>query len=285
MRLWRMNMFGAEGRTGSELDVLIPDGPNDPVDVRAVARHALVSSADETVLITGVSSTGRSFGYRVFGARGETPFTTHSLAGAAAAVVASGGITSGNFTALTAAGRQAVWSDGTNIRVEIKGPFVSKPAEVPKQVRAARGVWTRLAGSGQGLLLHYVEDDPRTLPVPDLTAMGSLGLTNLTYVRLARGREHTQARVFAPGFGIPQDAGCLPAAAAIAAEALSDDSAPKTVLVRQLSNRDTVSEFKCETSAADGHHALTVASRVLTTGTAPFLVGRSGTDLSPFDGS
>ncbi|MFI9407167.1 phenazine biosynthesis protein PhzF [Nocardia sp. NPDC052316] len=245
MRATTVDMFGAEAGRGSTLDVLIPAGPSEDDVVAAAAAHARQSNSTETALIGECSRAQRTFGSRIFNAEGETPFGTHSLAGAAACLVRAGHLEPGEVGRTAEVGCQWLWTDGSEVRVPFDGPVVRE--EIPHDPSLfGWSVGTPHAG-GVGRAFNFVRvtEDPRALPVPDLERMREVGLTDLTAFRWDPERHEVLARVFAPGFGIPEDAGCLPAAAALGLTALglAADAAPVTV--RQVTGDGSESVFGC----------------------------------------
>jgi trans-2,3-dihydro-3-hydroxyanthranilate isomerase len=263
MRITRVDMFGTAPGRGSALDVL-PLDPDHPWREQDAAEHARRTDADETVLVDGCLPAEQSFASRIFNAAGETPFATHSLAGVAACLVAGGHLAPGKVARTSPAGSQWLWTDGHAVRVPFDGPAVhdeisADPALVRPYASRAHAV-----GVGRRFTLVSVGDDPLTLPAADVDRMGELGVTDLTLYRWDPARRQVLARVFAPGFGIPEDAGCLPAAAALGVAALvldpASDGAPVTVT--QVTTRGTASVFTCTGSIRDGAASLEVAGQV-----------------------
>ncbi|MCE7000415.1 PhzF family phenazine biosynthesis protein [Saccharothrix sp. S26] len=244
-----VDMFGVRPGRGSALDVLLAEPE---VDANAAAAHARGSAADETVLVTGHDRAGRTFGTRVFNSGGETPFATHSLAGAAACLVRRGLLEPGDVERDSDTGRQRLWTDGHEVRVPLAGPAVfERVGRLPGGLASLGAAVT--AGVGRGFTLVRVADDPLAPPVPDLAR---LDRTDLTLFAWDAGRAEVRARVFAPGFGIPEDAGCLPVAAALALAAATLDPAAREapIVVRQVTGRGTESVFTC-TAAVRGDAA------------------------------
>ncbi|PXX54761.1 putative PhzF superfamily epimerase YddE/YHI9 [Nocardia tenerifensis] len=246
MRVLRVDMFGAAPGRGSTLDVLIPEGRCDDAVVAKAAEYARAGASDETALVSDYSRAGKTFASRIFNAEGETPFGTHSLAGVAACLVGAGLLAPGEVGRTAEVGCQWLWTDGDEVRVPFDGPVVRE--EIPYDPALfGWGTGTPHAG-GVGRAFNFVQvtEDPLSLPVPDLERMRELGLTDLTAFRWDPDAREVLARVFAPGFGIPEDAGCLPAAAALGLTGLGlagDDDAPVTV--RQVTGQGSESVFAC----------------------------------------
>ncbi|MFL1426546.1 MULTISPECIES: hypothetical protein [unclassified Nocardiopsis] len=270
MSCTRVDMFGLSPGRGSALDVLVPDGAC-PWDTEAVSAHVNDTDADETALV--VSCTERTFATRVFHPGGETPFGTHSMAGVAACLVAGGRLApgSGQVAQTTPHGLQRIWTDGHRVRVPFHGPAVHHGVEIDPGLLSPYAGEAIGAGVGRRFTLIRVEEDPRDLPAPDPVSMRKTGLTDLTLFRWDPGRRHMTARVFAPGFGFPEDAGCLPAASALGVAALDLDPASHgvPVTVAQVTARGTESAFTCTGSIADGTADLEVTGRVWVPGHLP----------------
>jgi hypothetical protein len=144
--------------------------------------------------------------------------------------------------------------------VPFRGPVVHRPAA--GDVLAAYGGSASSCGVGRGFTLIRVDDDPLSLSPPDPERMQADGLTDLTLFRWDAALRRVTARVFAPGFAIPQDAGCLPVAAALGVAALLGADTAGPVEVRQVTARGTESTFICTGSVRDGVADIVVDGRV-----------------------
>nr|ABW71846.1 hypothetical protein [Streptomyces refuineus subsp. thermotolerans] len=276
MRVTTVDMFGAAPGRGSALDVLVPDGPCGEAAAEEAAAHARRSAADESVLVVECRRAQRTFASRVFNAGGETPFATHSLAGAAACLVGAGHLPPGEVGRTAESGSQWLWTDGHEVRVPFDGPVVHRGIPHDPALFGPYAGTPYAGGVGRAFNLLRVAEDPRTLPAPDPGRMRELGFTDLTVFRWDPDRGEVLARVFAPGFGIPEDAGCLPAAAALGVAALRLAADDRTsVTVRQVTVRGTESVFRCTGSARGGSANVTITGRVWTGGTAGREVGGS----------
>lgn len=266
MQVTTVDMFGTSPGRGSALDVLLPDlGPWDEDVVEEAAAHARSSDADESALVCRCSRGERTFASRIFNAEGETPYGTHSLAGVAASLAQGGHLAPGEIARTSAAGCQWLWTDGPRVRVPFDGPVVHE--EIPLDTalsRAYGGSRAHAVGIGRGFTLVRVEEDPRVLAAPDFDRMRELGTTDLTVFRWDPAGQQVLARVFAPGFGIPEDAGCLPVAAALGIAVLRMDPTRQgtPVTVTQVTSRDTESVFTCEGTVRDGSARLAVTGSV-----------------------
>ena len=273
MRVATVDMFGTSPGRGSALDVLLPDVDTDRSwDEEAVeellddaAAHARRSHADETALVSRCSREERTFGSRIFNSDGETPFGTHSLAGVAACLAESGHVARGEIARTSDAGSQRA---------------LDRRASGPRAVRRVASSTTRSRSTArrakptagrEPMPSAWVADSPscgcRRTPVASLhpisDRMRESGTTDLTVYRWDPDRRQVLARVFAPGFGIPEDAGCLPVAAALGTAVLRMAPASQApVTVTQVTARDTESVFTCEGTVRDDSARLTVTGRV-----------------------
>ncbi|RDI62779.1 PhzF family phenazine biosynthesis protein [Nocardia pseudobrasiliensis] len=261
MRVTTVDMFGTAPGRGSLLDVLVPENEAEPV--AAVIAHARETEAIESVLVTESSRAERTFGSRIFNADGETPFATHSVAGVAAWLVRADLLDAGEVGRTNPAGPQWLWTDGHRVRVPFDGPVVhQRIPHDPAEFGPYEGT-SHAGGVGRAFNFVRVTEDPRALPVPDLDRMRDSELTDLTFFRWDPDRREVLARVFAPGFGIPEDTGCLPAAAALGLAALElSDGAGAPVSVRQVTRHGTESVFGCDGSIRDGVARMRVAGRI-----------------------
>jgi predicted PhzF superfamily epimerase YddE/YHI9 len=267
MRITSVDMFGTSPGRGSALDVLLPDldRPWDEEVVEEAAAHARCSHADESALVSRCSRGQRTFASRTLNADGETPFGTHSLAGVAACLAEGSHLAPGEVGRTSADGCQWLWTDGRRVRVPFDGPLVHE--EVPLDTALSRAYGSpraRAVGVGRGFTLVRVDEDPRVLAAPDLDRMRELGTTDLTVFRWDSARQQVLARVFAPGFGIAEDAGCLPVAAALGIAVLRMEPARqgRPVTVTQVTTRGTESVFTCEGTVRDGSARLAITGRV-----------------------
>ncbi|QFU90204.1 phenazine biosynthesis protein PhzF [Amycolatopsis sp. YIM 10] len=263
MRVTTVDMFGAAPGRGSTLDVLVPDGPCDDTALAAAAAHAKRRDADENALVSDVSRAQRTFGSRIFNTDGETPFATHSLAGVAACLVREHTLPTGEVGRAAEAGCQWLWTDGRTVRVPFDGPAVHQELPHDPEVFGSYEGIGHAGGVGRAFNFFRVSEDPRTLPAPDLDRMRELGITDFTLFRWDPDKHEVLARVFAPGFGLPEDAGCLPAAAALGATGLRyTDGDPAPVTVRQVTRRGNESVFHCTGEIRDGQASVCVTSQV-----------------------
>ncbi|MFC9434828.1 phenazine biosynthesis protein PhzF [Nocardia sp. NPDC057030] len=255
MRVLRLDMFGAAPGRGSTLDVLIPEGRCDDRVVAEAAEYARQGNADESALVSECSPAQQTFGSRIFNTDGETPFGTHSLAGVAACLVGTGRLAPGAVGRTAEVGCHWLWTDGGEVRVPFDGPVVHERIPYDPALFGWRTGSAHAGGIGRAFNFVRITEDPRSLPVPDLDRMRELGLPDLTAYRWDPDRQEVLARVFAPGFGIPEDAGCLPAAAALGLTGLgltADGRSPVTV--RQVTGDGRESVFGC-TGARHGDTA------------------------------
>lgn len=260
-RVVRVDMFGAERGRGSALDVLPPEGDR-PAREEEAAAHARRTDADETVLVT--SAAGRSFASRIFNSGGETAFGTHSLPGTAACLVRNGHLAPGRVERTSPAGTQRLWTDGQQVRVPFDGPAVHDEITADAELLRPYSSRAHAVGVGRRFTLVRVEEDPLILPAPDADRMREVGMTDLTLYRWEPQRGRVLARVFAPGFGIPQDAGCLPVAAALAVAAMTQAPAARgvPVTVTQVTTRGTAAVFACTGAVRDRSACIEVTGQV-----------------------
>ncbi|WP_052947175.1 PhzF family phenazine biosynthesis protein [Dermacoccus sp. PE3] len=268
MKLVHADMFGADAGSGSPLLVLIPDEDEErhgkslsPDDLSYWATAWLrKSGADEVVLVTDVEARERSCRPMVFGARGVTPFITHSMAGVATALVSTGALEAGSVTLHGPDSSPQVWTDGSRIEARLVGPVIDDVASDIHEFRRDARAWR--VGIGRGFLVVDVDDHPLQCPAPDVDSMERAGLTDLTYLRWAAGESKLQARVFAPGFGMPEDAGCLPVAGALSVSAFMRAPRLERVEITQVSGRGSCSHLTAVGTVRDGHADVVLSGRV-----------------------
>ncbi|MFF3544724.1 hypothetical protein ACFYXD_23070 [Streptomyces platensis] len=259
-----VDMFGAAPGRGSTLNVLLPKGPCGETALAQAEAHA--RTTDETVesaLVSGYSRAERTFTSRIFNTGGETPFGTHSLAGVAALLVSRGHLASGEVGRRTADGCQWLYSDGRTVGVPFTGPVVDHELPADPALFGSYDGTPRVSGIGRGFTFLRVTGDPCALPAPDSARMTELGLTDLTLYQWDAENREVRARVFAPGFGLPEDPGCLPAAAALGLITLGPaDGEGPPVTIRQVTPRGTESVLRCTGSVRDGTAEVRVTAQV-----------------------
>ncbi|MFC4494590.1 hypothetical protein ACFPA8_10645 [Streptomyces ovatisporus] len=264
MQVTSVAMFGTAPGHGSALDVLLPDGPCDDQALAHAAAHARTTDTTvESALVSDISEAEQTFESRIFNTGGETPFATHSLAGVAAFLVSRGHLRAGEVGRRTEEGCQWLWTDGRAVEVPFTGPVVDHGIPADPALFGPYDGTPRVSGVGRGFTFLHVTDDPRALPAPDTVRMAELGMTDLTLFRWDPEEREVLARVFAPGFGLPQDPGCLPAAAALGLMSLfltGDGSTPVTV--RQVIPHGTESVLRCTGSVRGGAAQVQVTSQV-----------------------
>lgn len=264
MQVTTVDMFGTAPGRGSVLNVLVPDGPCDDEAVAHAAAHACTTDqAVESALVSECSRAERTFASRIFNTGGETPFGTHSLAGVAALLVSRGYLDPGEVGRTAGAGYQWLRTDGHVVEVPFSGPVVDHEIPADPAVFGSYGGIPRVSGISRGFTFLRVADDPRALPAPDAARMAELGLTDLTLFRWDPEHREILARVFAPGFGLPEDPGCLPAAAALGLVPLGlGDGSNAPVTIRQVTRRGTESVLRSTGSVRSGTAEVRVTARV-----------------------
>jgi trans-2,3-dihydro-3-hydroxyanthranilate isomerase len=212
-----VRMFANGGATGSVLAV-VPEA-------RSLSTEAMLSVArkldmPETAFVVKVSATAVAYCVRVFRPDAESPFGGHSAIGTAAVLARLGIIRPGpvvqecglrelavhvrpdGVAALTGtAPNECQDGDAATLRA-VSGLAAEDVLEVPNRE------------AGFGPLFHYlpVRADAVARARVDTAEMTRRGLADLMVFSWAPDRRLAHTRMFAPGYGMPEDPACAPAA-------------------------------------------------------------------------
>lgn len=213
-------MFAAGGpETGSPLRV-VPDAG--AVSTAAMAAFAREPGCDETAFVLPPEHPAATYRVRVFTPDGESPHGGHSCVGTAATLVRQGAVPAGRMVQecggklqeLTATADRAtlVTRESVAIRATDRAGLVAAAGLAAADVAAAP---PGLAGSFAFLPVRTVAalDTAR----PDFPRMARSGPAALQVFAWDPGKRTAHARLFAPGFGIPEDPACAPIAMALGA--------------------------------------------------------------------
>ncbi|MEU3602315.1 PhzF family phenazine biosynthesis protein [Streptomyces sp. NPDC006798] len=220
---------------GGDLAV-VPDAAG--LDGAAMAAVAAGLGTTETVFVRPAGAAGEDYRVRVFQPTGETPFGSHSAIGTAATLVRLGIVPAGPVAQGCGPARQTLTADATGAVLLGRDPLPGTGLD-PGPLLAAAGLTRADAaadttgdaptatGFGAPFPLLPVRGSALARARPDPARMAAEGLKALCLVAAdpAPATGHTtngadrptavRARLFAPGFGIPDDPACAPVALAL----------------------------------------------------------------------
>ncbi|NJQ03821.1 PhzF family phenazine biosynthesis protein [Streptomyces zingiberis] len=211
-----VGIFGARPGGGSPLAV-VHDA--DGLGVPAMERIAAGLRVDETVFVLSPTAPGATHRVRVFTARGESPFGGHSAVGTAVALVRSGRLAPGRVVQqcgeklleLDAGPDEAVVTASGALPCEelAAGPLLRAAGLAPADLGGGPPL---AAGFGPRFHLLPVRRKAVGAARADEAAMRREGLPDLFVFHWDATTRTATARLFAPGYAIPEDPACASAA-------------------------------------------------------------------------
>lgn len=233
--LW-LDVFTDRPLTGNALCVVLDGTGLSTADMQAIAKETNLS---ETTFVLPPTAPGATYRNRIFTPGGELPFAGHPTLGTAAALALAGKVTGTDLVQETASGLtplQLLYTEGGEIdRVIMTAPRPEAVVEPdPERVAKALRLKPEQITPG-GLKPQVIAAGVRHMPVPvespevldsiqpdmaELTQLSrELGVIGAYPFALlpGGGETHARARLFAPLYGIPEDAATGSAAAPLAA--------------------------------------------------------------------
>lgn len=211
-----VDMFATRPYAGSPLAVVPRADGLSTATMRAVAREL---NTTETAFVLPPGSSGASYRVRVFTPAGESPYGGHSALGTAVTLTRLGLVPPGpvvqecgprRLTVETAADRGTVRARDplTGVRIDLSR-LAAAAGVAPADIAAETG-----DTAGFGPLFHYLPVRPGAVAAarPDLDLMREHGLADVLVFSWDRDTRSGDARLFAPGYGIPEDPACGPVA-------------------------------------------------------------------------
>jgi trans-2,3-dihydro-3-hydroxyanthranilate isomerase len=214
-----VSAFASGTRPGAPLAV-VSDGAG--LADRAMCAIAAELGVLETAFVLPPASGEVSCGIRVFTPGGELGGAGHASVGTAATLVRRGLVPPGQVVLECGDVRYLLEADDTRATLVGNGPPLAGNVDAEPALHAVRLSWTDMAdvarcvGFGGRFPLLAVNHAAVGRARPDYEAMRASGIPALCVFAWDRAMGIARARVFAPGFGIPEDPGCAPVALAIA---------------------------------------------------------------------
>ncbi|MFE3096220.1 PhzF family phenazine biosynthesis protein, partial [Streptomyces sp. NPDC059248] len=214
-----VHMFTDRPYAGGALAVL-PDAAG--LGTAAMATLAAELGTTETVFVLPAAKPDEDYRVRVFQPSGETPFGSHSAVGTAATLVRLGHLPAGRVVQGCGPGRQRLDATAAGAALIGAGPLPATGID-PAPLLAAAGLTGAdttadpplATGFGAPFALLPVRDSALSRARPDPDRMAADGLKALCLLACAPDGKTVRARLFAPGFGIPDDPACAPVAMAL----------------------------------------------------------------------
>ncbi|MFE5331658.1 PhzF family phenazine biosynthesis protein [Embleya sp. NPDC056575] len=218
-----VNMFTDRPFAGSALAV-VPDATGlSSAVMRCVAAEL---GAAETAFVLPATSPHASYRVRVFGPDAESPHGAHSGVGTAATLARLGRVPTGRLMQECGTGRQVLAARADRATLYATGPVRGEPLDRQPLLDAVGLTEAdladadgdggpRLAGFGGGFAVLPVRADAIARARPDYAHMRDVALPALCLFTWEPADRLARARLFAPGFGIPEDPACGPVAMAL----------------------------------------------------------------------
>jgi len=253
-----VDMFAEAPFAGSPLGV-VPDAADLTSDAMASVARAI--DTPETAFVLPPSDSYATYRVRVFTPAGETPHGAHSAAGTAATLVRLGRFPAGRLVQECGSARHRVTATVTGATLLAEGPARLLDLD-PAPLLAAAGLTAadlagppRSAGYRTGFAFLPVRPGAVRAARPDPRRFRD-DLPALCVVSWDGSRHTATTRVFAPGFGIPEDPACGPVAAALGVWLVGEDLAAtdgtQDYTVRQDAGPGRSSRFTCSVTVAGG---------------------------------
>lgn len=205
-------MFATDRHTGSQVSV-VPDAESlHTADMQAIAT---LLGTTETAFVLPPDA-GAGYRVRIFTSEGESPFGGHAALGVAATLVRLGNIPAGHVVQQVGDRRLALTVEQDIGTIAAYDPLAPTPAVATETLIAATGldpgdvVDSVPVTAGFGPSFHYLRVRPgaEQRAVPDFAVMAANQLADVTVFSWDEARRTAHARLFAPGYGMPEDPAC-----------------------------------------------------------------------------
>ncbi|HEX8346566.1 MAG TPA: PhzF family phenazine biosynthesis protein [Actinoplanes sp.] len=215
-----VGIFGTRAGGGSPLAVVHDADDLDTTEMQWIAGRMRV---DETVFVLKPTVPEATYRVRVFTPRAESPYGGHSAVGTAVSMVRSGRVSAGEVVQQCGGKLLRLRADADRAVVTATGPqpLQSLPAGpvldtvgLTKEDLDGEPV---LAGFGPLFRLVPVRAEALAAARPDFAAMDRAGLPEVFLFAWDEARRIVTARLFAPGWAIPEDPACGSVALALGA--------------------------------------------------------------------
>jgi trans-2,3-dihydro-3-hydroxyanthranilate isomerase len=268
-----VDMFADRAFTGCGVGV-VPDASTlSDEQMLAVAREV---NQTETAFVLPSSGPAASYRVRVFTPAGESPFGGHSSLGTAVTLVRLGLIPSGRVVQQCGAALLPLSVTGDRGVITSSAPVVSTAVDATVLLDVCGLTEADLAdaeprAAGFGAAFHYlpVLDDSVAKAEPRFPDFRAAGLKDVFAFAWDPVTRSAHSRMFAPGYGMPEDPACASAALGLGvwlvdAGWLPADDGRHEFVVRQGIEMGRPSTSTCAVDVRDGRaHAASVGGRVI----------------------
>ncbi|MGY1456696.1 PhzF family phenazine biosynthesis protein [Streptomyces sp. SS8] len=262
-----VGVFGAGPGGGSPLAVVHDAEGLGTEDMRRIAAWF---RADETVFVLPPTAPEATHRVRVFTRRGESPFGGHSAVGTAVALVRSGRLPSGRVVQQCGDKLLELSADGERAVITAAAPLPVRVLDAAPLLGAV-GLTADDLGDGPVLAAGF---GPRfhLLPVrreavaavrPDPEAMRRQELPDVFVFHWDAAARTAGARLFAPGYAIPEDPACASVGLALGVwlQAREPGDGRLAFRIEQGSELGRPAVLECTVDAGNGPLTATVGGR------------------------
>ncbi|WP_051836844.1 PhzF family phenazine biosynthesis protein [Streptomyces sp. NRRL WC-3742] len=219
-----VDMFTDRPFGGSPLGVVPHAQGLSTASMQAIAAEL---NTAETAFVLPPTDPDCAYRVRVFSPAAESPHGSHCAVGTAATLVRLGIVPAGPLLQECGTGRQQLAAEPGRATLTAAGAVRGADLD-PKALLALTGLdeadlegpdglTPRSAGFGAGFAFLPVRPPALDRARPDLPGMAGAGLPALCLFTWDDAERTAHARLFAPGFGIPEDPACGPVAMALGA--------------------------------------------------------------------
>lgn len=210
-----VNMFADRPFAGSPLTV-VPDADGlTPTEMAAIARE---TGSDETTFVLPASQPGASYRVRVFNPGGESPYGGHSSLGTATTMVRIGAVAAGRviqecgpvLVPIDATAEEGtIGSTASTVAAELDPTALLEACGLPRNALTDAPPMT--AGLGAAFTFIPVHDSALSQAEPRFKDIEAAGFKDVFLFSWNAEERYAHARMFAPGYGIPEDPACASA--------------------------------------------------------------------------
>ncbi|MFD4574435.1 PhzF family phenazine biosynthesis protein [Streptomyces sp. NPDC058417] len=270
-----VDMFTDTPYGGCALGV-VPDAAGlSTADMLAVARETALT---ETAFVVPPTLPGSTYGVRVMTPDGESPYGGHSAVGTASALVRAGRLAAGEAVQECGGRQLAVTAGAAGSTLSVAGEPLLRPEWDPAPLLAACGLTDadlagtpRLTGFGPAFHVLPVAAGALDRAAADLADPVWADCADAVLVAWDTASRTARVRVFAPGYGMPEDPACASAALGLGAWLAEEKALPGTdgrhaYQVRQGEGLGRPATLSCTVDLTGGRAAAaTVHGRVTAT--------------------
>ncbi|MGD9484184.1 PhzF family phenazine biosynthesis isomerase [Streptomyces sp. TRM70308] len=262
-----VGIFGTGPGGGSPLAVVHDAEGLDPADMAWIAARL---RADEAAFVLPPTAPEATHRVRVFTRRGESPFGGHSAVGTAVALVRSGRLPAGRVVQQCGERLLTLRADAERATVTATGP---QPADAldPGPLLDAVGLTgddldggpVAAAGFGPRFHLLPVRRGAVAAARPDPAALERADLPDVFVFHWDAAASAATARLFAPGYAIPEDPGCASVGLALGAwlDARGLPGGGLAFRIEQGAELGRPAVLECTAGSGDGPLTATVGGR------------------------